>query len=123
MSDLKSKVTQAACVIFGLSLMLLIQSQLNSEVHTGTYRCVKTYTVTEGTADSIRTSKRVDLKPNSGGTIETVRCDDSVFLWQFNSGELYGQFEVGKTYLVTSRGPRSFAFSRFPNVTEVLLLE
>ena len=115
----------AGCV--GVVVLLVIacgaQYPLNQEVHIGVFRCVKTYTVTTGDKDSISTSKRVDLKPATGGPVETMRCDDALMLLQFDSGTVYGQLEPGKWYRITTRGPRSPAFSMFPNLTEAVEVE
>ncbi len=122
MSDHDEKTTALGCGLM-LALLLviyLVQLALYQEVHTGTFRCVKTYTITTGGGDSISTSKRVDLKPLSGGATETMRCDDALPLLRWDSATTYAQFEVGKTYKITARGPRNPTFSMFPNVTQAV---
>lgn len=113
-------------VIVGCIAILLLcglgQFMLYQEIHTGVFRCVKTYTVTTGSGKYIETSKRVDLKPESGAT-ETMRCDDALTLGQFNSGNLYANFEAGKWYRITARGPRNNLMSMFPNITEAVEIE
>lgn len=116
-----TKITRAGCAcLCVLALVgLLCQSCLYQEVHTGTFKCIKTYTITSGSGDSVSTSKRVDLKPMSG-PVETMRCDDAITLGQFNSATIYANFEVGKWYRVTARGPRNTVLSMFPNLTEAV---
>ncbi len=55
MSDHDEKTTALGCGLM-LALLLviyLVQLALYQEVHTGTFRCVKTYTITTGGGDSI----------------------------------------------------------------------
>lgn len=90
------------------------------QTQTGIYKCVKTYTVTTGGSDSTSTSKRVDLRPQSGGQVETMRVDDDIFVGQYNSATIYAQFEPGKWYSVTSTGFRQEGMIHFfPLVTNV----
>jgi hypothetical protein len=117
--DEKAGVVGLGCLVFIIGIGLLCQLRLNQEVHTGTYKCTKTYTVVSGSGDSVSTSKRVDLRPESGA-VETMRCDDALTLMRFDSGTTYGQFEVGKWSRITARGPRNPVFSMFPNVTDAV---
>ena len=90
------------------------------QTQTGTYRCIKAYTVTTGTEDSTSTSKRIDLKPVNGGPTETFNCDDSFMAGVHNSATRYAQFEPGKYYEVVSAGYRQEGWiSYFPLVTSV----
>jgi competence protein ComGC len=84
---------------------------------TGTYVCVKTYTVN---VNENKSSKRVDLRPVNGGPVETFECDDSWRAGISNSATLYAQFEAGRTYTVTSRGVRTEGWwATFPLVVSV----
>lgn len=93
------------------------QSYSKDTQKTGTYVCVKTYTVASGESS---TSKRVDLRPIEGGNAVTFECDDSWRADVYNSATLYAQFEAGKTYTVTTVGRRREGhFALFPLVTSV----
>ena len=74
-----------------------------SQKQTGVFQCVKTYTVN---VDESSSSKRVDLRPQSGGSVETMRCDDDFMAGIYNSATIYAQFEAGKWYSVPSIGFR-----------------
>lgn len=88
-----------------------------SSEKTGTYICVKTYTVN---VSENKSSKRVDLRPVNGGNVETFECDDSWRAGVSNSATLYAQFEAGRTYTVTSRGVRTEGWwATFPLVVSV----
>lgn len=78
-------------------------------------RCVKTYTVVVFEDAS---SKRVDLKTESGERI-TVTCDDDIFNGINNSATFYSQFEDDHWYQVSTIGWRDEFWSRFPNVKSV----
>ena len=87
---------------------------------TGVYQCVKTYTVVDGGGDSTKTHKRVDLRPQNGGLVETMNVDDDFMMGQYNSATIYAQLEQGKWYSVDYTGyRREGVFSFFPNVTKV----
>lgn len=86
-----------------------------SQSDSGTYQCVKTYTVNTESSSS----KRVDLRPAGGGPVQTVVCDDNLILGVRNSAELYAQFESGRWYSVSTTGTRNTFWSHFPTVTAV----
>lgn len=93
--------------------------------NTKVYRCVKTYTVTSGDDDSTSTSKRVDLKEIQNGTevgiVQTFSVDDNYWADVSNSATLFGQFESGKYYSVTTIGYRKEGYGGFfPLVQSVL---
>lgn len=97
------------------------QSYSKDTQKTSTYVCVKTYTVVVAENKS---SKRVDLRPIEGGSVETFECDDSWIAGVSNSATLYAQFEAGKTYTVTTVGRRrEGVFALFPLVTAVTELK
>lgn len=87
--------------------------------NTKTYRCVKTYTMTSGGSDdsSASTSKRVDLKEIQNneevGIVQTFVVDDDYWADVSNSATLYGQFENGKFYSVTTIGFRTEGWHGF----------
>ncbi len=82
----------------------------------GIYECVKTYTV----SGEDNTSKRVDLRPATGGAVQTFCCDDDWWAGIHNSATLYGQFEPGKTYQVEYVGyRREGIYALFPLITAV----
>lgn len=83
----------------------------------GVYQCVKTYTVNN---TETQTHKRVDLRPQNGGAVETFVCDDDVWAGVTNSATLYAQFEPGKWYSVSSVGYRQEGLAAiFPQITSV----
>ena len=113
-----------AVVITGILVVLVLGSTGGfnnySQTSTGDYTVVKTYTVTYNVGDNnTATSKRVDLRPESG-QVETVRCDDNLYLGIRNSATLYAQFEPGKKYHVSTAGVRNEFWSMFPYVTNVV---
>jgi len=82
--------------------------------NTVVFRCVKTYTVADGEST---TSKRVDLKREGGGGVETMTCDDNFMAGISNSATVYAQFEPDKWYEVTYIGFRKEGYySYFPMV-------
>jgi competence protein ComGC len=84
---------------------------------TGTFICVKTYTVNVSEDQS---SKRVDLRPVDGGGNVTFECNDSWRAGISNSATIYAQFEAGHTYKVTTRGHRTEGWwATFPLVISV----
>jgi len=81
------------------------------------FRCVKTYTSVSGSGESAaKTSKRVDLKPASGGMVITMECNDDFWAGVNNSATVFAQFENGRWYEVDYVGFRreSSWRSRFP---------
>ena len=84
---------------------------------TGVYQCVKTYTVNKS---ETQTHKRVDLRSQNGGAVETFVCDDDVWAGVTNSATLYAQFEPGKWYSVSSVGYRQEGiYALFPQIVSV----
>lgn len=49
----------------------------------------------------------------------TLSNEDSWLRGKFNSGDIQGQLQVGKTYELTIAGPRSGFLSMFPNIYKV----
>lgn len=91
-----------------------------STEQTGVFQCVKTYTYTTG-GEGVDTSKRVDMRPEGGGSVETFVCDDDMIIGVYNSARLYAQFEAGKWYRVTTVGTRREGwYSYYPTVTAVV---
>lgn len=89
--------------------------------NTGTYVCVKTYTVNESETS---TSKRVDVRPVEGGMVETFACDDDWRAGIKNSATLYAQFQAERCYEITTVGFRKEGYhSRFPLVVSVVEVE
>lgn len=84
--------------------------------NTGTYRCVSKYPVADGESS---TSKRVDLKDQQGVPI-TMCCDDDFRAGISNSATLYGTFEEGRWFEVSSIGFRREGWrALFPLVASV----
>lgn len=88
---------------------------------TSTFRCVKTYTVTNSDGDGgTTTSKRVDLE-HLDGWVMTMTVDDDLMAGIGNSATLYSQFEPNGMYEVTYIGFRreGYFWSQFPLVKAV----
>ncbi len=95
-----------------------------SQGGSGTYECIKLYVFTSGDSEHTRTSKRVDLRPENGGSIQTFVCDDDWRIGQFNSATLYAQLEPNKWYKVNYKGYRREGWIHwFPNITYVKEVE
>lgn len=106
----------AIIVILGILIFGGTGGCSNSNIKTtGVFQCVKTYTVNINDA----TSKRVDLRPQNGGSVQTMVCDDNAYCGIYASATVYAQFEAGKWYSVESTGERNEAWSRFPYITSV----
>lgn len=89
-----------------------------TQTNSGVYQCVKTYTVNAG---ENATSKRVDLRPKDGGTVQTFTVDDNFYVGVRNSATLYAQFEPGRWYTVDTVGSRQEGYySFFPAVKSVM---
>lgn len=87
-------------------------------VTTGNFQCVKTYVWTVGERIHY---KRVDLRPQNGGIVITVNCEDS---WEnkiTDSTTLFAQFEQGRWYNVATIGEyeKGFSNDNFPLVKSV----
>ena len=55
---------------------------------------------------------------NTDGLVEVFEITDSFAFGRFNSSDVYGGIEVGKTYSFTVVGERSELFSIYPNIKE-----
>jgi hypothetical protein len=49
----------------------------------------------------------------------TLKVSDAVVIWRFDSADVYGAIQPGKTYRFKTGGYRVGFFSMFPNVIEV----
>lgn len=68
------------------------------------------------------TDKSVQVTKDSSinrvmSTCGTFEVSDSILLLRFDSSDLYGSIEVGKTYDFDSRGIRLGIASMYPNIT------
>lgn len=106
-------------ILASLLITALGRSSWSDKTETFKAQCVKTYTQRVGYGDSATDSKRVDLRREGKTIVETVTCDDDWLNDVRNSGTLYGQFEAGEWYEVTTIGYRDEYWSYFPNVTAV----
>lgn len=44
---------------------------------------------------------------------------DLLFIWKFNSTDIYNLLEIGQTYKITTSGYRIRIFSSYPNINKV----
>ena len=58
---------------------------------------------------------------NCGGT--TYKISDLLWKGKFNSADIYGNLEIGKTYEITTTGYRWGYFSEYQNINSYKLLE
>lgn len=87
--------------------------------------CTAAYMNTATTV-SVKIKRLERITTNQGGKY-LVFTDKGVFentdtllFWKFNSSDIYGQLEVGKTYTLRVVGWRWQAWSIYPNIIEVL---
>lgn len=58
---------------------------------------------------------------NCGGT--TYKVSDLLFKGKFNSADIYGNLEIGKTYEITTTGYRWSFFSEYQNINSYKEIE
>lgn len=94
----------------------------------GTFACstrvsnenVETITVTEKERVQDGDTSRYLIFTEDDGVFENT---DSLFHGKFNSSDVYGQIEPGKTYEVTTFGYRIPFLSMYPNIVEIEVVD
>ena len=119
--DIKLIFTEPAILLYLLPVFILIGVFLFNIV--GAYR-TDTYTVTI----SEKTVKNYNVKYSNGSNGidskylvfttdgEVYEITDTILRWRFNSSNLYGKLQVGKTYKITVNGFRIPLFSEYRNI-------
>ena len=119
--DIKLIFTEPAILLYLLPVFILIGIFLFNIV--GAYR-TDTYTVTI----SEKTVKNYNVKYSNGSNGikskylvfttdgEVYEITDTILRWRFNSSNLYGKLQVGKTYKITVNGFRIPLFSEYRNI-------
>lgn len=119
--DIKLIFTEPVILLYLLPVFILIGVILFNIV--GAYR-TDTYTVTI----SEKTVKNYNVKYSNGSNGikskylvfttdgEVYEITDTILRWRFNSSNLYGKLQVGKTYKITVNGFRIPLFSEYRNI-------
>lgn len=75
------------------------------------------YTVTnKEVKNSRKSSKYLVFCKDKNGETKVLEDTDTWFLLKFNSSDIYGSIEVGKTYTFKTRGIRLRLLSWYPNI-------
>lgn len=83
-----------------------------------------TVTVTDkNVKKSDKTDKYLIYTVDTDGETQVFEITDSLWMWRWDSSDLYAKIEIGKTYDFTIRGSRWKMMSFYPNVYEVKLAE
>ena len=78
-----------------------------------------TVTVTnKGIKNDLKDGKYLIFSKDEAGEMQVLEITDSVLRFRFDSSDLYGKIEIGKTYRFTVCGSRVQIFSWYPNIYE-----
>ena len=80
-----------------------------------TYEVIGTVT-DKGIKNYDDSSKYLIYTKDDKGNVAVYEITDNLFQGQFNSSDIYGGIEIGKTYKFTVAGQREELFSYYPNI-------
>lgn len=102
--------------VFAMCLLLLLAS-LWRPINKVSNRREITATVTDkDVKNSDGKGKYLVFTKTSDGETAVFEVTDALFAWRFNSSDLYGEIEVGKTYQFDVGGSRNRLLSWYPNI-------
>lgn len=102
------KIVVIVMIIFVYAIQLYIFSYSN--VNELTIEVKEKYIKRYGERD---TYMIIDSNNNS------YKISDLLYIWKFNSTDLYTSLEIGKKYKITTSGIRLKMFSEYPNINKV----
>ena len=109
----KSKVIAIVTVI----LVILITIPMSSN-----YYSEKSYKITvtgKEVKNSIDDSKYLIFAKTENGETKTFSIEDNVIKWRWNSSDVYGDVEIGKTYEIKVIGWRIPIISSYENIMKI----
>lgn len=87
----------------------------NKQVHAVTVKKTEQVTKVTGNGEDISVRSYYLVFTDKG----VFRIEDQLFFGKFNSSDLYGELELGKTYQITTTGFRNGFFSMYPNIVSI----
>lgn len=102
------KIVVIVMIIFVYAIQLYIFSYSN--VNELTIEVKEKYIKRYGERDTYMV---IDSNNNS------YKISDLLYIWKFNSTDLYTSLEIGKNYKITTSGIRLKMFSKYPNINKV----
>jgi hypothetical protein len=113
----------AVVVVFILVAVIAVVSSVATFAVTGTATgCTETAIV--GSGSDMKAQKRVYTQGCNGeNSVQVFTADDSLLDGQFNSADIYGSIQEGRSYDFETRGARMPIFNAFPNITNVTLVK
>ena len=109
----KSKVIAIVTVILVILITIPMCSNYYSE---------KSYKITvtgKEVKNSIDDSKYLIFAKTENGETKTFSIEDSVIKWRWNSSDVYGDVEIGKTYEIKVIGWRIPIISSYENIMKI----
>lgn len=102
-------------------IFFIIICLLGSCVYTeGNHRNVTVTVIDKGIKNYKGGSNYLIYTKDENNKIATYRIEDSLIQGKFNSSDIYGSIEVGKTYTFKVAGTRNEFFSMYPNIIKVV---
>ena len=109
----KSKVIAIVTVILVILITIPMCSNYYSE---------KSYKITvtgKEVKNSIDDSKYLIFAKTENGETKTFSIEDNVIKWRWNSSDVYGDVEIGKTYEIKVIGWRIPIISSYENIMKI----